>query len=52
MAGNKTLNSAARAKKDEFYTQIADLEQNFADLGLKKIIATCYAGSPEVTDDT
>ena len=26
MAKNKNLNSAARAKKDEFYTQIADIE--------------------------
>lgn len=26
MAGNKNLNSAARAKKDEFYTQLSDIE--------------------------
>ena len=26
MAGNKNLNSAARAKKDEFYTQLEDIE--------------------------
>ena len=80
MAGNRNLNSAARAKKDEFYTQLSDIErelryyrQHFAGktvlcncddpyeseffkyfaiyfnvLGLKKLIATCYAGSPIV----
>jgi len=26
VAGNRNLNSAARAKKDEFYTQIVDIE--------------------------
>lgn len=78
MAGNKNLNSAAKAKKDEFYTQIADIERelrhyrdffkgkvvfcncddpyeseffkyfalNFNSLGLKKLITTCYDGSP------
>lgn len=80
MAGNKNLNSAARAKKDEFYTRIEDIENelkhyrnffagktvlcncddpyesdffkyfatNFNQLGLRKLIATCYAGSPVV----
>ncbi|MBQ3443353.1 MAG: adenine-specific methyltransferase EcoRI family protein [Selenomonadaceae bacterium] len=80
MAGNKNLNSAAKAKKDEFYTQIADIENElwhyqkffegktvlcncddpyesdffkyfmiyFNQLGLRKVIATCYAGSPIV----
>ena len=80
MAKNKNLNSAAKAKKDEFYTQLRDIEnelryyrQHFKDkivlcncddpyeseffkyfaiyfnqLGLKKLIATCYAGSPIV----
>lgn len=80
MAGNKNLNSAARAKKDEFYTRIEDIENelkhyqkffagktvlcncddpyesdffkyfamNFNRLGLRKLIATCYAGSPVV----
>ena len=80
MAGNKNLNSAARAKKDEFYTQIRDIENElyhyqkffagktvlcncddpyesdffkyftiyFNQLKLKKLIATCYAGSPIV----
>ena len=78
MAGNKNLNSAAKAKNDEFYTQKADIEnelkhykdffrdkvifcncddpyesrffQYFAEkfniLGLKKLIATNYVGSP------
>ena len=80
MAGNRNLNSAARAKKDEFYTQIEDIERelrhedyrkffrgkiilcncddpyesdffkyfamNFNALELKKLIATCYSGSP------
>lgn len=78
MAGNKSLNAAAAAKKDEFYTQLTDIEKelrhyrkhfagktvlcncddpfesnffkyfvlNFNRLGLKKLIATCYAGSP------
>ena len=75
---NKNLNSAKSAKKDEFYTQLADIENelrhyrehfrgkvvlcncddpyesnffkyfalNFNSLGLKKLIATCYDGSP------
>ncbi|MCR5833167.1 MAG: adenine-specific methyltransferase EcoRI family protein [Selenomonadaceae bacterium] len=78
MARNKNLNSAARAKKDEFYTQLTDIEaelkhyvqhfkdkivlcncddpyesyffkyfaMHFNDLGLKKLITTCYVGSP------
>lgn len=75
---NKNLNSARKAKKDEFYTQISDIEKelqhywahfrgetvlcncddpyesnffkyfalNFNQLGLKKLICTCYNGSP------
>ena len=75
---NKDLQNAAKAKKDEFYTQISDIEKecsnykehfkgktifcncddpyesnffkyfamNFSFLGIKKLIATCYAGSP------
>ena len=78
MPGNSSLNAAAKAKKDEFYTQLPDIEQelrhyrrhfkgktvfcncddpfesnffkyfvlNFNKLGLKKVIATCYRGSP------
>jgi len=78
MAGNKSLNAAIKAKRDEFYTQLPDIEielrhykkhfkgktvfcncddpyesnffqyfaMNFNSLGLKKLIATCYAGSP------
>lgn len=78
MAGNKNLNVAGKAKKDEFYTQLPDIENElkhyekhfygktifcncddpyesnffkyfamrFNQLGLKKLIATCYAGSP------
>lgn len=78
MAGNKELSAAAKAKKDEFYTQLTDIEKelryyrkhfkektvfcncddpfesnffkyfvlNFNRLGLKKLIATCYASSP------
>ncbi len=74
---NKNLNSARKAKKDEFYTQISDIEKelqhywahfrgktvlcncddpyesnffkyfalNFNQLGLKKLICTCYNGS-------
>lgn len=80
MAKNKNLNAAAKAKKDEFYTRIADIENElrhyqkffagkvvlcncddpyesdffkyfmifFNQLKLKKVIATCYAGSPIV----
>ena len=80
MAGNRNLNSAARTKKDKFYTQLEDIENElwhyreffigktvlcncddpyesdffkyftiyFNTLGLKKLIATCYAGSPIV----
>ena len=75
---NKNLNQAKEAKKDEFYTQLVDIENelrhyrehfrdkvvlcncddpyesnffkyfalNFNVLGLKKLIATCYDGSP------
>ena len=78
MAKNKGLGAAAKAKKDEFYTQLTDIEKemryykkhfsgktvlcncddpfesnffkyfvlNFNRLGLKKLIATCYTGSP------
>ena len=78
MAGNKNLNAANKAKKDEFYTQIDDIANelkhyrqhflgkvvlcncddpyesnffkyfalNFNSFGLKKLIATCYNGSP------
>ncbi len=78
MARNKDLQTANKAKKDEFYTQLEDIERemknykkhfkdkvvfcncddpyesnffkyfamNFNQLGLKKLIATCYAGSP------
>lgn len=77
-ANNKGLSAAAKAKKDEFYTQLSDIEKelksyrkhfkdkvvlcncddpfesnffkyfvlNFNQLGLKKLIATCYTGSP------
>lgn len=75
---NKTLSDAMRNKKDEFYTQLCDIENelrhyrehfrdktvfcncddpyesnffkyfalNFNVLGLKKLVATCYDGSP------
>jgi hypothetical protein len=78
MVKNTALNKAAQAKKDEFYTQLSDIEKeiryykdyfhgkvvlcncddpyesnffkyfamNFNLLGLKKLIATCYATSP------
>ena len=79
MAGNnQALRKADGAKKDEFYTQLTDIEKelrhyrkhfedkvvfcncddpfesnffkyfvlNFNRLGLKKLICTCYAGSP------
>ena len=75
---NKNLNAAKTAKKDEFYTQMSDIERElqhywqhfrgktilcncddpyesnffkyfalrFNQLGLKKLICTCYNGSP------
>lgn len=75
---NKNLNQAKEAKKDEFYTQLVDIDNelkhyrehfrnktvlcncddpyesnffkyfalNFNALGLRKLIATCYNGSP------
>lgn len=75
---NKNLNNAKTAKKDEFYTQLVDIERElqhywqhfrgktvlcncddpyesnffkyfalrFNQLGLKKLICTCYNGSP------
>ena len=74
MAGNNSLHAANRAKQDEFYTQLPDIERelkhyrkhfrgktvycncddptisnffryfhlNFAKLGLKRLITTCY----------
>ena len=74
MAGNKSLHAANKAKQDEFYTQLPDIEKelkhyrkhfrgktvycncddptisnffryfhlNFAKLGLKRLITTCY----------
>ena len=74
MAGNQSLRAANRAKQDEFYTQLVDIENelkhyrehfrgktvfcncddprvsnffhyfsyNFEQLGLKKLITTCY----------
>ena len=81
-SGNKNLSIAKEDKKDEFYTQLADIEKelkhyknhfenkivlcncddpfesnffkyfamNFNSLKLKKLITTCYAGSPIVTE--
>ena len=78
MPGNTALSLRNRSPKDEFYTQMTDIEaelrhykeqfrgqiilcncddpyesnffkyfaMNFNHLGLKKLIATCYAGSP------
>ena len=78
MPSNRDLHTANQAKKDEFYTQLSDIEKemrnyktkfrgttvlcncddpfesnffkyfamNFNTLGLKKLIATCYSGSP------
>ena len=78
MAKNASFDRARKAKQDEFYTQLTDIERelryfkqhfqgktvlcncddpfesnffkyfalNFNRLGLKKLIATCYAGSP------
>ena len=78
MANNASLGAAKTGKKDEFYTQLPDIEKelvhyreyfrdkiifcncddpyesnffkyfalNFNALGLKKLIATCYDGSP------
>lgn len=78
MAGNSNLGAAKKAKNDEFYTQLTDIEKelkyyrkhfkgktvfcncddpfesnffkyfvlNFNRLGLKKLICTCYSGSP------
>ncbi|MBQ6329782.1 MAG: modification methylase, partial [Kiritimatiellae bacterium] len=77
-AGNAQLGNAKKQKKDEFYTQLADINNelrhythhfagkvvfcncddpyesnffkyfaaNFNALKLKRLIATCYAGSP------
>ncbi len=82
MANNESLNKANLNKKDEFYTQLADIEAemrhykdhfrnkvifcncddpyesnffkyfalNFNFLGLKKLIATSYSGSPVAGD--
>jgi hypothetical protein len=80
---NKNLNAAKTAKKDEFYTQLVDIERElqhywphfrdkvvlcncddpyesnffkyfalrFNQLGLKKLICTCYNGSPVQGDE-
>ena len=79
--GNEGLKAANKAKADEFYTQLSDIENelkkywnhfkdkvvfcncddpyesnffkyfalNFNKLGLKKLITTCYAGSPIIS---
>lgn len=76
--GNRNLNAAKRAKKDEFYTQLPDIERElhhywphfrgktvlcncddpyesnffkyfalrFNQLGLRRLLCTCYNGSP------
>lgn len=78
MAKNASFDRARKAKQDEFYTQLTDIERemryfrqhfkdkivfcncddpfesnffkyfvlNFNRLGLKKLVATCYTGSP------
>ena len=78
MSDNTTLHKAKKAKKDEFYTQLVDINNelrhykahfkdkvvycncddpyesnffkffaaNFNAWGLKKLITTCYDGSP------
>ncbi|MCR5183256.1 MAG: adenine-specific methyltransferase EcoRI family protein [Opitutales bacterium] len=83
MGGNKNLTTAKSAKKDEFYTQLCDIENelrhytehfrgktvfcncddpyesnffkyfalNFNRLGIRKLIATCYEGSPVVDNE-
>ena len=83
MAGNRDLLKANKNKKDEFYTQLSDIEaelkhyrkhfkgkvvfcncddpyesnffkyfaMNFNYLGLKKLIATCYMGSPIIGEE-
>lgn len=80
---NNNLNAARKAKKDEFYTQLADIERElrhywphfrgktvlcncddpyesnffkyfalrFNQLGLKKLLCTCYNGSPVVGNE-
>lgn len=80
---NKNLNAAKVAKKDEFYTQLSDIERElqhywqhfrgkvvlcncddpyesnffkyfalrFNQLGLKKLICTCYNGSPVIGNE-
>ena len=82
MSGNSGLKKKKKNKKDEFYTQLVDIEKelkyytsyfenktvfcncddpfesnffkyfalNFNRLKLKKLIATCYAGSPIITE--
>ncbi|MCM1505584.1 MAG: adenine-specific methyltransferase EcoRI family protein [Ruminococcus flavefaciens] len=77
---NKALSNASKAKKDEFYTRLYDIENelkyyreyfkgktilcncddpyesnffkyfalNFNHLGIKKLICTCYSGSPVI----
>lgn len=80
---NKNLNAAKKAKKDEFYTQLPDIERElqhywqhfrnkvilcncddpyesnffkyfalrFNQLGIRKLICTCYNGSPVQGDE-
>lgn len=80
---NSGFTKAEKAKKDEFYTQLTDIEKemrhyraffkgktvfcncddpfesnffkyfamNFSPLGLKKLIATCYATSPVIGEE-
>ena len=48
MAGNKNLNSAARAKKDEFYTQMADIEKELRNYktAFKDKVVLCNCDDP------
>ena len=82
MSGNKDLRAAKQKQKNEFYTQLSDIEKelkhykdyfkgkvvfcncddpfesnffkyfamNFNSFGLKKLISTCYAGSPIICE--
>lgn len=82
MSSNKDLRAAKQKQKNEFYTQLSDIEKelkhykdyfkgkvvfcncddpfesnffkyfamNFNSFGLKKLISTCYAGSPIICE--
>lgn len=52
MAGNKNLNDAIKAKKDEFYTQLSDIEKElkYYKDAFKGKVVLCNCDDPRVSN--